>query len=129
MNIGHIAERAGLPAKTIRYYEDIGLIAPHRGDNGYRVFSETDLHKLRFLAHARALGFTIEDCRTLLGLYEDETRASADVKQLAIGHLAQIEDKIARLQDMHATLARLVDACHGDHRPDCPILAGLSEPS
>ncbi|EIE52510.1 transcriptional regulator [Salipiger aestuarii] len=127
MNIGQVSERAGLPAKTIRYYEDIGLITPQRGDNGYRAFSDTDVHKLAFLAHARALGFTIEDCRTLLGLYEDSERESADVKRLATQHLAQIEDKIARLQDMHGTLAKLVDACQGDHRPDCPILAGLAK--
>ncbi|MBY6003715.1 Cu(I)-responsive transcriptional regulator [Salipiger bermudensis] len=127
MNIGQVAERAGIPAKTIRYYEDIGLVRPQRSENGYRAFSEQDLHKLAFLARARALGFTIEDCRTLLGLYEDEARESADVKALATEHLAQIEEKIAQLREMHATLARLVEACHGDHRPDCPILQGLAE--
>ena len=83
MNIGDVAKRIGLPVKTIRYYEDIGLIRPLRDTNGYRVFQETDMHKLAFLGRARTLGFTIEDCRTLLALYEDETRASADVKQLA----------------------------------------------
>ena len=127
MNIGQVAERAGLPAKTIRYYEDIGLVRPQRSENGYRAFSEQDLHKLAFLARARALGFTIEDCRTLLGLYEDEARESADVKALATEHLVQIEEKIAQLREMHATLAKLVEACHGDHRPDCPILQGLAE--
>ncbi|MDO6584219.1 Cu(I)-responsive transcriptional regulator [Salipiger sp. 1_MG-2023] len=126
MNIGQVSERAGLPAKTIRYYEDIGLIAPSRSENGYRDFSKQDLHKLAFLARARALGFSIEDCRTLLGLYNDQSRESADVKRLAQDHLAQIEDKIAQLQDMHDTLAKLVDACHGDHRPDCPILSGIA---
>ncbi|MBU2959726.1 Cu(I)-responsive transcriptional regulator [Citreicella sp. C3M06] len=126
MNIGQVSESAGLPAKTIRYYEDIGLIAPSRSENGYRDFSKQDLHKLAFLARARALGFSIEDCRTLLGLYNDQSRESADVKRLAQDHLAQIEDKIAQLQDMHDTLAKLVDACHGDHRPDCPILSGIA---
>lgn len=100
MNIGDVAQRAGLPAKTIRYYEDIGLITPLRDDNGYRRFRESDLHKLAFLGRARALGFTIEDCRTLLALYEDNTRASADVKDLAQAHLTKIEDKIAQLQSM-----------------------------
>lgn len=126
MNIGQVADRAGLPAKTIRYYEDIGLITPGRSANGYRAFSENDLHKLAFLARARALGFTIEDCRTLLGLYQDDHRASADVKQLATEHLHRIEEKIDQLREMHDTLERLVEACHGDHRPDCPILRDLA---
>lgn len=126
MNIGDVAERSGLPAKTIRYYEDIGLIYPHRSANGYRCFAEADLHKLAFLARARALGFTIEDCRTLLGLYEDETRASSDVKELAQQHLSKIQTKIADLQAMQDTLSELVNCCAGDNRPDCPILKDLS---
>ncbi len=126
MNIGDVSERTGLPQKTIRYYEDIGLIRPGRRDNGYRSFAETDLHKLAFLGRARALGFSIEDCRTLLGLYEDETRESADVKALAEEHLAEIDRKIEQLNSMRATLANLVAACHGDARPDCPILSDLS---
>ena len=128
MHIGDVAARSGLPAKTIRYYEDIGLIKPMRGENGYRAFRESDLHKLSFLARARALGFSIEDCRNLLQLYEDETRASADVKRIAEQHLKRIDDKIRDLQAMRATLSELVEACHGDNRPDCPILKGLSEP-
>jgi len=126
MNIGDVSSRSGLPAKTIRYYEDIGLIKPHRSANGYRCFAETDLHKLAFLGRARALGFTIEDCRTLMALYEDESRASADVKQLAQEHLAKIEAKIADLQTMRDTLDELVKSCAGDSRPDCPILKDLS---
>ncbi|MEN8656576.1 Cu(I)-responsive transcriptional regulator [Marivita sp.] len=126
MNIGDVAQRAGLPAKTIRYYEDIGLITPLRDDNGYRRFRESDLHKLAFLGRARALGFTIEDCRTLLALYEDNTRASADVKDLAQAHLTKIEDKIAQLQSMRDTLSELVHSCAGDNRPDCPILSDLA---
>ena len=101
-------------------------MTPERSENGYRAFAEADLHKLTFLARARALGFSIEDCRALLGLYEDDARASADVRKLAVSHLAEIEDKIAQLREMQATLQVLVDACHGDNRPDCPILAGLS---
>jgi Cu(I)-responsive transcriptional regulator len=125
MNIGDVSTRTGLPAKTIRYYEDIALIKPLRDDNGYRRFREQDIHKLTFLGRARALGFTIEDCRTLLALYEDESRASADVKQVARDHLAQIDAKIADLKAMRDTLSHLVEACAGDDRPDCPILKDL----
>lgn len=126
MNIKEVAERAGLPAKTIRYYEEIGLIRPLRGANGYRRFRDSDLHKLAFIARARGLGFSIEDCRALLALYEDRGRASADVKALAQGHLSQIRAKIEELRGMEATLASLVTACAGDGRPDCPILADLA---
>ncbi|MFV0493314.1 MAG: Cu(I)-responsive transcriptional regulator [Pseudorhodobacter sp.] len=126
MNIGEVAERSGIPPKTIRYYEDIGLVCPLRSHNGYRAFRESDLHKLAFLGRARALGFSIEDCRTLLGLYEDETRESAQVKAVAQEHLAAIDDKITQLQSMRTTLSHLVDACQGDHRPDCPILGDLA---
>ncbi len=125
MNIKDVAERAGLPAKTIRYYEEIGLIRPLRSANGYRAFRDSDLHKLAFLARARGLGFTIEDCRKLLALYEDRGRASADVKALAEAHLTQIAAKIAELRAMEETLSHLVHACAGDDRPDCPILKGL----
>ncbi|WP_170328598.1 Cu(I)-responsive transcriptional regulator [Ruegeria arenilitoris] len=125
MNIGDVATQTGLPAKTIRYYEDIGLIKPMRDDNGYRRFRAQDVHKLNFLGRARALGFTIEDCRTLMALYEDETRASADVKKVARAHLVQIEAKIADLNAMRDTLGHLIDACAGDDRPDCPILQDL----
>ncbi len=126
MNIGDVAERSGLPAKTIRYYEDIGLVRSARGANGYRDFAKADLHKLAFLGRARSLGFTIEECRGLLALYEDRERASADVKRLAAGHLAQVERKIDELRAMRDTLAELVERCHGDARPDCPILEDLA---
>jgi MerR family copper efflux transcriptional regulator len=125
MNISEVAQRSGLPAKTIRYYEDIGLIRPQRSANGYRAFRESDLHKLAFLGRARALGFSIEDCRTLLQLYEDDSRESAQVKAIAQQHLREIDDKIAQLQSMRATLSHLVRSCAGDHRPDCPILEDL----
>ena len=127
MIIGEVAERAGLPAKTIRYYEQIGLVRPHRDANGYRAFAEADVHKLVFLARARALGFSIEDCRALLALWEDKGRASADVRAIASGHLRRIGEKIADLQAMQATLAELVERCAGDRRPDCPILRGLAD--
>jgi len=127
MNIGDVAERAGLPAKTIRYYEDIGLVTPQRAANGYRRFREADLHKLTFLGRARSLGFSIEDCRALLALYEDDSRASADVKRIAEDHLDRIDRKIAELSAMRQTLSHLVRACSGDDKPDCPILHGLEK--
>ncbi len=127
MNIKEVADRAGLPAKTIRYYEEIGLVQPLRSANGYRAFRESDLHKLAFLGRARSLGFTIGECRALMALYEDKARASADVKALAERHLVQIASKIAELKAMQGVLSDLVQACAGDHRPDCPILTGLAE--
>ena len=127
MNIAEVSSATGLPAKTIRYYEDIGLITPARSDNGYRVFRETDQHKLAFLARARSLGFGIDACRDLLTLYTDQARASADVKAIAQEHLSQIASKIAALQSMRDTLGELVDACAGDNRPDCPILKDLAQ--
>lgn len=126
MNISDVAERTGLPVKTIRYYEDIDLISPGRSANGYRQFSQADLHKLAFLGRARSLGFGIEACRSLLRLYNDQTRASADVKALAQEHLAEIDQKIAELGQMRDTLSHLIAACAGNDRPDCPILADLA---
>ncbi|MDJ0684791.1 MAG: Cu(I)-responsive transcriptional regulator [Alphaproteobacteria bacterium] len=126
MNIGEVAERSHLPAKTIRYYEEIGLIKPPRDENGYRRFREEDAHSLRFLARARSLGFSIEDCRALLSLYHDRGRASADVRRIAQEHLTRIEAKIGALQSMQTTLRHLVETCHGDNRPGCPILDDLA---
>lgn len=126
MNISEAARQAGLPAKTIRYYEDIGLVTPPRDPNGYRAFRPRDLHALTFVARARSLGFTIGECRALLHLYQDPTRASADVKEIARGHLGRIDAKLAELAALRATLTDLVDACAGDQRPDCPILKGLA---
>lgn len=126
MNIGKVAEKSGLPAKTIRYYEDIGLISPDRKENGYRDYSNNDGEKLLFLQRARSLGFSIEDCRTLLSLYEDKTRASANVKNVAKAHLRTIERKIQELTSMQKTLTNLVESCHGDELPDCPILDDLA---
>ena len=126
MNIGTAAEASGLPAKTIRYYEEIGLVAPARRDNGYRDYAEADVHRLRFLHRARGLGFSIDDCRHLLSLYDDKHRASADVKALARQRIGDIDAKIAELQSLRGTLSALVHACHGDERPDCPILNELA---
>lgn len=125
MNISDVAARAGLPPKTIRYYEEIGLVKPLRDTNGYRAFRDSDMHKLAFLCRARGLGFTIEDCRALLALWEDRARASADVRAIAKDHLARIESKIVDLQAMRDTLKDLVRTCAGDHRPDCPIISSL----
>ncbi len=127
MNIGNASRQSSLPAKTIRYYEDVALIKPSRDTNGYRDFSEQDVHKLLFLSRARALGFTIEDCRDLLGLWENQSRASADVKNIARDHLAVIDAKIADLSNMRETLSHLIDNCSGDDRPDCPIIEKLAE--
>ena len=126
MNIGDAAVLCGLPAKTIRYYEEIGLVRPLRSANGYRDFVDTDVHKLAFLARARSLGFTIEDCRALLALYEDRRRTSADVKRVAEEHLARIERKLAELGSMREILGRLIERCHGDERPECPIIDDLA---
>ena len=127
MNIKDVSDRTNLPAKTIRYYEDIGLITPARGENGYRKFSENDLHKLAFVGRARHLGFSIEDCRNLLALWGDNGRSSADVRAIAQTHLDQIEAKLRELSEMRDTLARLVHCCAGDNRPDCPILEDLAK--
>lgn len=126
MNVGDAARRAGLPAKTIRYYEEIGLISPQRAGNGYRDYSGDDVHRLAFLKRARNLGFSIDDCRQLMALYQDRSRASADVRRIASDHVTAIEDKIRELQSMRATLQKLVHACHGDARPECPILEEMA---
>jgi len=126
MNIGEVGKAASMPVKTIRYYEDIGLVKPARNHNGYRQFNEIDVHKLRFISRARSLGFTIEECRALLGLYEDSSRASSAVKAIALEHLEQIDRKVAELLDMQQTLRHLVSKCQGNDRPDCPILNNLA---
>jgi len=126
MNIGEVAKASGLPAKTIRYYEDIGLIRPFRQENGYRIFDTGHLNKLRFLQRARSLGFAVEECRTLLALYEDKSRTSADVKRIAQNRLVDIDRKMKELQSMRAVLLHLVGNCRGGNRPDCPILDDLA---
>lgn len=126
MNIGLAAEASHLPPKTIRYYEEIALIKPARSGNGYRDYSESDVHRLRFLQRSRSLGFSIEECRLLLSLYQDENRASADVKAIAEDKIRKIEIKIDALQTLKTTLGNLVEHCKGDHRPDCPIIDDLA---
>lgn len=126
MNIGEAATLTQLNAKTIRFYEQISLIVPSRAENGYRVYDNIDIHRLRFVQRSRSLGFTIEDCRLLLSLYEDKNRASTDVKRIAADRIDQIKTKIKELRALESTLSDLVNHCDGDDRPDCPILDGLS---
>ena len=127
MNIGEAARQSGLPPKTIRYYEETGLIRPAtRAGNGYRDYSTTDVHKMRFVRHARELGFSVDECAGLLSLYEDKNRQAADVKALVNAHIAGIDAKIADLASMKSTLAHLVSCCAGDARPECPILDSLA---
>lgn len=127
MNIGQAAHLSGMLPKTIRYYEEIGLVGPAaRTASGYRKYDDRDVHNLRFVKRARSLGFSIKDCQELLSLYGDKHRASADVKALTLAHIAEIERKIAELSDMRDTLATLAERCHGDERPNCPILHGLA---
>ena len=126
MNVGTAARRSGLPAKTIRYYEDIGLIRPARTQNGYRDYTGDDIHRLTFLRRARGLGFSIENCRQLMALYRDKGRASHDVREIAKSHVVAIEKKVRELESMRATLQKLIHACHGDERPDCPILDDMA---
>lgn len=126
MNVGQAAEKTGLPPKTLRYYEEIGLISPARAANGYRDYSEDDVHRLSFLQRARRLGFSIEDCRQLMSLYQDRSRASRDVREIAIAHVTEIDARIAELESMRATLGQLISACAGSDRPDCPILEDMA---
>jgi MerR family transcriptional regulator, copper efflux regulator len=126
MNIGDAAQATGLPVKTIRYYEEIGLVAARRAGNGYRAYDEAGIQKLRFVQRARRLGFSVEDCRTLLSLYEETGRESAEVKAVAQKHLAEIDTRIRELRGLRGTLAHLIDHCAGDSRPDCPILDDLA---
>jgi MerR family gold-responsive transcriptional activator of gol and ges genes len=126
MNIGQASKASGVSAKMIRYYEQTGLIpAADRKASGYRDYSNTDLHMLRFIRRSRDLGFSVAEISDLLGLWRDETRQSAEVKRLARGHIDELEKKIKGLQDMAHTLTMLVNACQGDHRPHCPILQNL----
>lgn len=127
MNISEAARAAGLPTKTVRYYADIGLVAPEsRSAAGYRTYDQRQLRKLAFVRRARAFGFSIEECRELLDLYQNSERESADVKRIASKKLKEIEAKQRELQLLHDELAHVVTACRGDERPDCPIIDRLS---
>ncbi|MBP7336625.1 Cu(I)-responsive transcriptional regulator [Niveispirillum sp.] len=127
MNIGEAAAATGVSAKMIRHYESIGLIKPAlRTESGYRVYGDGDIHALRFIRHARDLGFALEDIDALLRLWADRGRSSCEVKKLALDHIATLDRKIAELQVMRASLTDLADRCQGDDRPQCPILEGLA---
>ena len=126
MNVGEAAAHTGLPVKTLHYYESIGLVTPARRGNGYRDYDAPAVRKLAFVQRARSLGFSIDECRGLLSLYDDRERASKDVKAIAEARLADIERKIAELHSLRDALSQLVDSCHGDERPECPILDDLA---
>ena len=126
MNIGQAAKHSGISAKMIRHYESIGLIrSGARTEAGYRTYSQNDLHTLRFIKRARSLGFSLDAIGHLLSLWQNQTRASADVKALAQGHIQELNTKILELTEMRDVLLALVDGCQGNHRPECPILHGL----
>ena len=127
MNIGQASELSGIPSKTNRYYESIGLIpAPARTDSGYRDYSQPEIETMRFIQRARNLGFTIKDVCELVDLWHDQHRTSAQVKSLTQRHIHEIEIKLKELESMRHTLVTLSDKCHGDDRPDCPILEDLA---
>jgi len=126
MKIGEAAERSGVSAKMIRYYESIGLLAPApRRDNSYRDFDDHDVHDLRFIRRSRSLGFSIEEITRLLALWRDKSRPSREVKEIASAHIDSLQQRISELQSMVSTLQHLSNHCQGDHRPDCPILDDL----
>ena len=125
--IGEAARRAGVSARMVRHYESLGLLPPvHRTDSGYRQYTEADVHALRFIRRGRDLGFSIEEIATLLGLWQKQDRASSHVKAIAQRHITSLEERIAAMQAMQRTLQTLVHCCHGDDRPDCPILDDLA---
>jgi len=127
VNIGEAARESGVTAKMIRYYESVGLLAPKgRTDSGYRVYGMEEVHLLRFIRQARRLGFLVDDIRRLLALWHDRSRASAEVKSIALEHVAELDLRIAELTQMRDTLAHLAAHCHGDDRPDCPIIERLA---
>lgn len=130
MTIGQAAASSGVPPKTIRFYEEMGLVKPaERLANRYRTYGETHVQTLRFIRRARDLGFSLREIDTLLALYRNRRRASEEVKRLALTHVAELERKIAELSRIRDTLAELARRCHGDQRPDCPILEDLERPS
>ncbi|GAA4331119.1 Cu(I)-responsive transcriptional regulator [Variovorax defluvii] len=128
-NIGEAAARSGVSAKMVRHYESLGLMPKvHRTESGYRQYTANDVHTLRFIRRARDLGFSMAEIAELLKLWQNKRRASADVKRIALAHAADLRRRIEEMEAMKRTLERLADCCHGDHRPDCPILDELAEP-
>lgn len=130
ISIGEAASQSGVPPKTIRYYEEIGLIAPaERLENRYRAYDDNDVQTLRFIQRARSLGFSLKEVASLLSLYRDSRRASRDVKRLALAHVAELDRKISEMKAIRGTIANLAERCHGDQRPECPILDELETAS
>jgi Cu(I)-responsive transcriptional regulator len=128
VKIGEVARKSGISQRMIRHYERIGLIEPAaRRDSGYRDYGPRDVHTLRFIARARDLGFSLDEIRQLVALWNDRGRASGDVKSLALARAAELMRKEAQLREMRRSLEHLAESCHGDERPDCPILGGLAE--
>ena len=128
MNVGEAAQRSGVSAKMIRHYESIGLITPaKRTAAGYRTYQTDDVHRLRFIKRARELGFSLGNIKQLLELWANRRRSSAKVKQIALEHIAELRDQIARAESMLHALQRLADSCHGDERETCPILDDLAQ--
>ena len=125
--IGEAARRAGVSARMVRHYESLGLLPPvGRTDSGYRQYTEAEVHALRFIRRARDLGFSMAEIATLLGLWQDKARASSQVKRIAQTHIDDLATRIAAMQAMQRTLQSLVQCCHGDQRPECPILDDLA---
>lgn len=130
MNIGEAARQAGVSAKMIRHYESVGLLpSATRSEAGYRLYSLSDVQALTFIRHARDLGFSLPQIGELLGLWRNRRRASSTVKALALNHIQQLDQKIESLRAMQTSLQHLADHCHGDNRPECPILEGLANPN
>ena len=128
MNIGQAAKTSGVSAKMIRYYEQIKLITPaHRTESSYRTYTENDINTLKFIRRARDLGFSVEQMKTLVALWRDKSRSSADVKAIALEHVAELERKAAAIQAMSRTLKHLAQHCHGDDRPECPIIDDIAK--
>ncbi len=128
MNIGDAARSSGASAKMIRHYETLGLLKrTRRSLGGYRLYDDTDVHTLRFIRRARDLGFSMADITRLLGLWQDRRRASAAVRRIAQAHISDLDRRIAEMQDLRRTLEHLVHHCHGDQRPECPILDDLAD--
>ena len=128
MNIGDAAKLSGVSPKMIRYYEEVGLMrAPVRNQNGYRSYDKSNIHELKFIRRARDLGFTVEQISGLMHLWRDRSRASSDVKRIALEHVAALEAKRREIEEMASTLKHLAANCHGDGRPDCPIIESLAD--
>ncbi|AQS37197.1 putative transcriptional regulator [Shewanella psychrophila] len=127
MKIGEVAKKTGLSVKSIRYYHDIGLICAARGENGYREYDKPQIDSLNFISHSRDLGFSLDDCRSLLDLKLNQERDAEDVKRLAKTHLDMVSERITKLQALESQLKHLIKDCRGGHQPDCAILSGLSE--